>query len=33
MPAGQPKKFKSGDELLDYWKQFCSGKRGEVAHR
>jgi len=24
MPAGQPRKFKSGDELLDYWKQFCS---------
>lgn len=24
MPAGQPKRFKSGDELWGLWKQFCT---------
>lgn len=23
MPAGRPKKFKSGEQLFQYWKHFC----------
>jgi hypothetical protein len=24
MPRGQPKKFKTGDELIELWREFCT---------